>query len=246
MAKLYEAVRASIKSKIPPERVVDGNVVQTNRDDILENVPFHVKRAIKKLQTRSIIPPKTVQYLPEDGKTYVNKNGEQLFQYFTLPDDFSELNEIRVNDKNINIEYWSNHFNIEKIAKMKNKPLYSTPRINLTDVDDFKNILTIAPFPDTDEELIFVEYYFSPDETYIRNLSDDFWNAVITEVERLLGIGSAEQASEEAHEISRKWRGTKNRPNVRLRGRHFGTQRFKSKRENRRIRYISKIKHRKH
>jgi len=240
MSNIYEVVRTAIKTKIPQERVVDDQVVKTNREDILNSIPFNVKRAIIKLQNRSVIPPKTVQYLPEDGKKYINRNGEHLFSYFMLPDDYSELDDIRVNERKLDLEFWDNHFNIERIAKMKNKPLYSTPRLNLTNEDDFKNVLVIAPFPKEVNDLIFVEYYFKPTETYIRNLDDTYWNAIITEVERILGIGDPLEASEEAHDVSRKWRGTKNRPHVRLKPRHFGTQRYKQKRENKRIRYISK------
>lgn len=219
MSKIYEAVRASIKSKIPAEKVVEDQVVDTNRDEILNLVPFHVKRAINSLQNRSIIPPKTTRIEVTDKTAYVDPNGEKQYEYIELPNDFSEIIDFTPDSVHDEYELWGNVNNIDRMSKMRGKPLYKVERINATDETDFIPVLVLSPFPE--DGSIYVKYMFSPSDKYIENLEDKYWNAVITHVEKLLGIGRPEDADEEAYEMSRKWRQSKQRDKTRLKPNDF-------------------------
>ncbi|MFP8488750.1 hypothetical protein ACKGJO_06570 [Gracilimonas sp. Q87] len=226
MSNIYEAVRQQIKTKLPKERVVDDQVVETNRDEILNSVPFHVKRTIAKLQERSILPPKMIAKKAEEvKKTFVNNNGENVFDYIKMPEDFSELQNVRIEDSSAEYTYWENEFNIDRMAQLRNEPLYKDTRIEIE--GDFQDIVALSPFPKAGETM-YIEYVFYPDEEYIDNLPEKYWNSVISSVEMRLGIGSPRQAEEDANEASSKWRQThKRNPNLRVRSstRNLGRRR---------------------
>jgi hypothetical protein len=215
MSSIYEAVRASIKSKIPAEKVVEDQVVDTNRDEILNLVPFHVKRAINSLQNRSVIPPKSTAIPVTDKEPFINKNGERLYEFVRLPDDFSEIEDFNSDTVEDDWDYWANVSNIDRMSQLKGKPLFKVERINITDqVDEFIPVLVLSPFPD--DGYLYISYKFKADEKYIATLDDSYWNAVITAVEKNLNIGNERDADNEAYELSRKWRQPKQRSKNRI------------------------------
>lgn len=225
MNDIFEAIRTQIKSKIPNERVVGDQVVSTNREEILNSIPFHTKRVVVKLQENSILPPKVFSFFAgEEKKTFSNKNGDELFDYIKLPEDFLSIDSFEVENYEIDFEYFENEYALKRFAVLKNKPLYKDARIEIE--GNFQNILAFAPFPE-DDETVYVKYVFLPDEEYIRNIEEKYWNAIIAGVEARLGLTDKYSAEEEAAEVSGNWKQTgKRRSNIRTRNhyRNIGTR----------------------
>lgn len=223
MSDIYEAVRSAIKSKIPVEKEVDGQIVKTNRGEILESVPFHVKRAVSKLQEDEIIPPRMHSVKAGDGKqTYVDKSGTEVFHYIKMPEKFSGLDDFQIDNMNLNWTRHDNEFMIENKSKIRNQPFYKVLKLDISEDGEYQDVLVMAPFPE-DKRMIYVKYFISGSEEFIDLIDEKYWNAIISKVEQIIGIGSKRQAEEDAFDVAEKWtNGGKKGDKVTTKPRYFG------------------------
>lgn len=168
---------------------------------VLNNVPFHVQRAIVTLQRQDLLPPREWSFLAGDERDeYRNKKGEIVFNYILLPKGFSKLYELYVEGAERPYEY-TNYVNYLSDPKFKKSThTFSIQDINLDDYTIAVPTLAIDPFP-SDEAVVRVTYHTDGTMEDLNWVTPEYWDAIIAQVEEFVGLTRRGDANEYAYEI---------------------------------------------
>lgn len=168
---------------------------------VINNVPFHVQRAIVTLQRQDLLPPREWSFLAGDEREeYRNKKGELVFNYVMLPKGFSKLYELYV--ENVESPYEFTHYvNYLSDSKFKKSThTFAIQDINLDDTTIAVPTLALDPFPQ-DEDLIRITYHTDGTIDDLNWITPEYWDAIIAQVEEFVGVARRGEASEYAYEI---------------------------------------------
>lgn len=182
---------------------------------ILENVPSYVRRAVIKLQSREILPPKRFEFNSLTQKQEKrDSNGELMYYFYYLPEDFRTLKEFYVRDVESNnplnvvpYTYYSydNYMSVYQTLQNQNSSQSNVKIFTITDLNDNgennRKILICVPFPDNDKH-VELKYYPDGVDTNLDYFSPRHWEAIIEQVHIILGLKSAQDEENTLDEVS--------------------------------------------
>jgi len=209
------------------EEVQNALSIHNVEQSTLQKVPSLVSRAIRRLKRKDLLPVRSWEFTSIDHKEEKRDNkGEVLYNYYRLPDDFRKLDELYVGDGEVPYA-WTPHSNyINTISKFRSGSLRSTAdtpsdgeqrldkfypyrklftidETNFSDIDNNQKIILLYPFP-KDETYIKITYHVSGSD--LSYMSEEHIEAVIREVESILGLRSPQDSEDETLEVIDEWR----------------------------------------
>jgi hypothetical protein len=188
--------------------------------NILENAPSLVRRAVVKLQAKQVLPPKVIEFLSVNKKEEKrDSNGELMYYFYYLPDDFKTLHEFYVKDTNSNNNsnivpysytsydnYMANLQSISTENGQTTRKLFTITDIN-SEGENNRKALIAVPFP-ADNIHIQIKYYPDGVDTPLDYFSPRHWEVIIEQVEIILGLRSPQDEEQTLDEVS-SWKNQK-------------------------------------
>lgn len=199
MTNIFDAVRIAIEHRL-------GDDMRSN--DIMANIPAYVRRAVFKMQQTNVIEPTQIEYTDLDLQEYFDTLGNAIFDFISLPDDYTELHKIFVNDK-VPEWYVSTKGIRAKAQQNQGVVYYSINSVLVNGANE--RILALANVPEG--ATITLQYHAGVTEESVQNLPERYWEAVIKQVESYLNLPGTQdaimnerRAKEEVEELASGWR----------------------------------------
>lgn len=166
-------------------------------EKMLENTPIFVKRAVMKLQNDGVIPPRVKEYDAQEAKEERRDgNGNLMYNFIFLPEDFRKLERLVVHKKGGEDEnkdtspyqHVSNDSFFNRRWESDDRNFFSIIDYNIDD-EEPRKILVLDPYPEDDD---FVEIRYNVDGTKqnLNRYGDRYWESIIATVENMLGLRS--------------------------------------------------------
>lgn len=187
------------------EVVQDALEIRNVAPHVLEKVPRLVRRAVVDLQNDEILPPSKLEFTSiNEKKQKLNEEGEVIYEYYQLPEDYKRLDEFYVDGTApYQYTYYENYIDVTSSKKSIN---YFTITDEYVDEDiGSEKRLICSPFP-KDNKRIIIKYFLDGSKTKLSSLNEKHWEVIITKVESLIGVVSRDEATDKAGEISSNWK----------------------------------------
>jgi len=174
MTNIYDAVRVAIEHRL-------GEDMKST--DILANIPAYVRRAVFKMQQTNVIEPTQLEYSDLDLQQYFNSQGEDTYDYISLPEDYIELHKIFVNGTVP--EWYVSPQSIRAKAKDNQDTVYYSISSVVVDGGN-ERILALANVPSGG--VITIQYHANVTDDMVKNLPERYWEAVIKQIESYINL----------------------------------------------------------
>lgn len=197
---------------------------------VLQNVESYIQRSIWNLLKKDILPPRVWEFTSEDKKQQKTYS-EFSYNFYYLPEDFKKLDEFYVVGSDA--WFWTGNENEifqdiqEDVDEERQNRLFTIKDINFDDDTKYEKQLIAAPFPD-DDSTVRIKYYVNGKGTDWSWIDlPTYGEAIISEVESILNIGSPVKAENDMAEAISSWKEQKghneyNKTNTRVKTSYFG------------------------
>lgn len=198
-----------------------SDIINVVRDDlegknvspqIIEKVPSYVRRAIIALHKKGALPPRIIEERIEDiREERRDGNGNVLYEFFFLPEDYIRLDKFSVyhkdqedNRSEATYQRISHDMLFDKRPEGDVRNFFTIFDYHIGD-EQTRKVLVLDPWPDKDS---YIELRYFPDgaDTPLENITQRYWEPVITKVHEILGIKSKIEADKAISEESANWR----------------------------------------
>lgn len=170
-------------------------------DAVIASVDTLIKRSILRLNKNDFLHPRTKEFTSVDEKN-VKKYGEKTLYYYELPIDFRAIDSFYVYDSYP--YFWVDDLEalIQKKVEREDsdnteaRRYFTIYQENFDSKDKGQKWLVAIPFPE-DDDVIRLRYHTNGKSENWDWIDEDYWEAVISEVESILGLVSPDQAEEQ-------------------------------------------------
>lgn len=171
------------------EIVVNSLRLRQVDPSVIESVDTLLARSVIRLQKDNILPPRTLEFTCEDRKQEDPTLG---YNYFFLPEDFRILEEFRPVETYPYI-YVADKYKLTEQTDSRKR--FTVADNNFDETSPYEKILIAQPFP-KDEETVQIRYYVNGKGLDYEWIDETYWEAIIMDVEQILGIRSIEEVDE--------------------------------------------------
>jgi hypothetical protein len=191
---------------------------------IIATVDTYIQRAILRLLKKDFLPPRVWEFDPVDERQIHVVDGETKFEYVYLPEDFRKLDEFFVYGSNKPYFYTSRENELINREHTDTDYKFTIVDNNIETDTKSEKILVVRPFP---ENKVRFKYYVNGKGTNWDWIDEVYWEAVIAEVEAILGLINPETAKEHSDIAIGEWKNQQgsneyNKTNVTVKPRYFG------------------------
>lgn len=184
----------------------------------INNIDMYLARSILRLQKKRVIPPREIQFVSLDRKEEKRVGDNKYANFYYLPDDFGSVEDFQVFGKPV--YYWKG----TEYDVLNRHPSDVRNYFTITS-EEGKYILIADPFPD-DTDIIRCKYTVSKVDDYDW-ISRNFWEAIISDIEVMIGLKEPIEAEEHLTDAIHSWRepqnkSTTNRTLARTKPTYFG------------------------
>lgn len=223
VSELKQIVLSALRNRVGP--------------DTLSDIDTLIQRSLIALQRDDVLPPRTWEFTSSTEKQEKRLgSGDLVYNFYYLPEDFRKLDEFRPyksfpyrwvgNQHDIfqNVDSELTQGQLEKLSKR-----FTIVDNNFDEKSKYEKILIALPFPD-DDEVIRIRYYVNGKNVDWNWVGAEYWEAVISHVEKLLGLRSPQEVDDEIGRATSQWKeqkghNTNNKTNTTLAGSYFGRRR---------------------
>lgn len=204
-------------------------ITQKVSPEILSKLDPLIGRSLVRLQSRDLLPPRTLEFKSAERKQVMYDGDDKLFNYYYLPEDYRKLDEFRPL-KTYPYEWESDEYALyeQNIPKGRNKDTarrrFTIINNNFDEESKYEKILIASPFPD-DDETVQLKYYINGQSLNWDWVTADYHEAIITDIEKMIGLRSAQdqEAEERISEAVERHKELKSTGKVgHLKGTFFG------------------------
>ena len=172
----------------------------------VKNVDFYIKRAVVNLQDQGMLPYLTESFVVRDKKGSV-EYGKQTLHYVELPKDFAEIELFLVQGREQHQYVPDTHTLRESVASSGNACF----TIDIADHTDRSKrygrpVLFAYPFPKDDQE-VKIKYMSNGTDIDLSQIDSVYFEPVLNEVMRIIGIRSPALENREAYSRSTRHKG---------------------------------------
>lgn len=184
------------------KQVVQNSLrIRQTSPDIIESVDVLIHRALIDLQKNGLLPPRTWEFTSLTEKQEKrDSNGDLLYNYYYLPEDFRKLEEFRPRTKypytlvhDINEVYWKDLSESQE-ARITRK--FVVTDVNFEDDTKTEKVLVAFPFPADDND-IEVRYWSNGKNQNWDWVDEDYYEAVISWIYGELGLRSPQEVDDD-------------------------------------------------
>lgn len=172
--------------------------------EIITSVDTLIQRAIVDLSKQDLIPSRTYTFTSLDKKQeYRDSNGDVVFNFYYLPDDFRKLDYFRPRDGYVytlagqEYDLYRNNINPlteEQIANERKR--FIITHYAQSEEAKQEKILIVRPFP-ADDIIVDVRYYSNGSGYDWDWLGEEYWEVIISWVYNELGLTSRQDLEED-------------------------------------------------
>lgn len=176
----------------------------------VKNADFYIRRAVVNLQDQGMLPYNDVSFIARERKnTFVE--GKQEINYFSLPDDFAEV-ELFLVDGLERYYYTADAHLVRNKAARQSQSLFTVDFLDANNRSrrQGKPVLVAYPFP-KDDAHIRVKYMSNGTDTDLSQVDHVYFEPVLNEVMRIVGIRPSDMTNDEAYSRSARHKGPKGR-----------------------------------
>jgi hypothetical protein len=186
-AKVMVRNRLALNYSMPAE---NGQI--PSFDNLLEDLPVYIRKAVIELQLTGLIPPYELSFLSIDRKReLLEPDGSTVRNnYYVLPSDFRELEELVIDTYVNQPQYVDSEYYLQSNALILNRPVFTIRRIPATADVEEENQLVMYPFPE-DDKVVHLTYWVDGTLTDSTKLPEKYWDSIVSVVMRELGLMSA-------------------------------------------------------
>jgi hypothetical protein len=174
----------------------EEGVQMPNFDNILNDLPVYIRKAVIELQQVRLIPPSELGFISIDRKREALKpDGTLRYNYYELPGDFASVEDFII-DGFVNQPKWTdNEFSIRSKSLIENKPYFTIVQAP-NEAGEVAHRLILEPFPDDDKN-IYLTYWVDGTDVDSPALKERYWDAIGTVVMRELGLVDSYSANDQ-------------------------------------------------
>lgn len=164
-----------------------------NFDNMLEDLPVYLRKAVLELQMVNLIPPTELSFVSLDRKREALKpDGDVRYNYYALPDDFRELDDLYIESVTNQPKYADNEFQLQSRSLIEARPFFTIVQVD-GEAGEKEYRLIIEPFP-ADDKNIYLKYWITGTNLNSTTLKEKYWDAVVSVVMRDMGLMSEFEA----------------------------------------------------
>ena len=172
----------------------------------IQNADFYIKRSVVNLQDQGMLPYLTDVFVVRDKKGSVDY-GKQTLEFVELPKDFAEIELFLVEGR-------ESHHYVPDVHTLRSEAARSGNAcfaIDFADHGDRTNrygrpVLFVYPFPKDDQE-VKIKYMSNGTDIDLSQIDSVYFEPVLNEVMRIIGIRSPALENTEAYRRSTRHKG---------------------------------------
>lgn len=186
-AKVMVRNRLALNYSMPGE---NGQI--PSFDNLLEDLPVYIRKAVVELQLTGLIPPYELSFISIDRKReLLEPDGTTVRNnYYALPSDFRELEEFVIDTYSHQPQFVDSEYYLQSNSLILNRPVFTIRRVPATADVEEENQLIIYPFPE-DDKIVHITYWVDGTLTDSTKLPEKYWDSIVSVVMRELGLMSA-------------------------------------------------------
>lgn len=192
MSQLKQIVQNSLRLRDASEQIING-------------VDTLIQRAIIDLQRSDLLPPRKREFVSLDEKQeHRDSNGELVYNFYYLPEDFRKLDYFRPRTNNpyhltnqLYDLYDDQDITTTQPEKLKIiEKRFGVFNTHKTEDSPYEKMLVAFPFPDEDE-IIELSYYSNGTDQDWEWIDETYWESVISWIYAELGLKSHEELEDD-------------------------------------------------
>lgn len=190
MSQLKEIVKNSLSAK---------NVAP----NILSTIDTFIQRSIIRLQKDELLPARVWEFKSLSQKQEYTDDDEVVYNFYYLPKDFRKLDEFRPLET-YPYNYTSDEYSLYKPKDYKEtksqqdklQRQFTVVTNNFDKESPYEKLLIARPFP-KDDETVKIKYYVNGNTLDWDWISEDYYEAIIMDVEQMLGLRSIQEVDDQ-------------------------------------------------